>query len=124
MQSRGADPNIQTEDYDPYLNPGKKTPREVAIDDDEIQDALEALEQKYQEVRKSREPHPDIGCWWTLYDYGLEAVSKWRRDYVHPYPGKSMHFCSAYRRHYICRMNKQPDFRVVWLLYAHKHFVH
>lgn len=29
MQSRGADPSIRTENYDPYLNPGKKLPVEV-----------------------------------------------------------------------------------------------
>ena len=32
-------------------------------------------------------PHEDIGCWWTLYDYGLDVVKTWPRDYVHPYPG-------------------------------------
>ena len=35
-----------------------------------------------------REPHRDIGCWWTLYDYGLDRVKLWARDYTHPYPGK------------------------------------
>lgn len=39
-------------------------------------------------VPKAREPHPDIGCWWTLYDYGLEEVSSWAADYVHTYPGE------------------------------------
>lgn len=34
------------------------------------------------------QPHPDIGCWWTLYDYGLEAVKGWKPGYVHPYPGE------------------------------------
>ena len=29
QQSRGADPTIKTEDYDPYLNPGPKTSLEV-----------------------------------------------------------------------------------------------
>ena len=28
-QSRGADPSLKTEDYDPYLNPGPKTALEV-----------------------------------------------------------------------------------------------
>lgn len=41
------------------------------------------------QVKKVREPHPDIGCWWTLYDYGLEAVKKWDKEYKHPYPGES-----------------------------------
>ncbi len=31
-QSRGADPSIKTEDYDPYLNPGCKTPLEASKD--------------------------------------------------------------------------------------------
>ena len=42
-----------------------------------------------QQVQKVREPHPDIGCWWTLYDYGLDAVRAWDKTYVHPYPGMS-----------------------------------
>ena len=41
------------------------------------------------QVKKVREPHADIGCWWTLYDYGLEAVKAWPKDYMHPYPGAS-----------------------------------
>lgn len=43
------------------------------------------------QVKKVREPHPGIGCWWTLYDYGLEKVKTWPKDYVHPYPGASPH---------------------------------
>lgn len=38
-------------------------------------------------MKKVREPHPFIGCWWTLYDYGLDTVKTWEKDYVHPYPG-------------------------------------
>ena len=86
-QSRGADPRIRTENYDPYLDPGCKTPREVAIEDDEIQDALAALEDKYAHVPRVREPHPDIGCWWALYDYGQDAIGGWAKDHIHPYPG-------------------------------------
>ena len=86
-QSRGADPDVLTENYDPYLDPGTKTPREVAIDDEETQDALAALEAKYAGVAKVRVPHTDIGCWWTLYDYGQEAISRWAASYLHPYPG-------------------------------------
>lgn len=36
LLSEGADPSVLTNDYDPYLNPGKKTPIEVAIDDPEV----------------------------------------------------------------------------------------
>jgi len=28
------------------------------------------------------EPHPDIGDWWTLYDYGPDAVRKWAKECV------------------------------------------
>ncbi len=31
MQSRGADPSIKTENYDPYLSPGRKLPVEVGL---------------------------------------------------------------------------------------------
>ena len=30
VQSRGADPSIRTDNYDPYLDPGKKLPVEVS----------------------------------------------------------------------------------------------
>jgi [acyl-carrier-protein] S-malonyltransferase len=85
-QSRGADPSLRTEDYDPYLNPGRKLPIEVAIDDDAVRAKLLDLEKKYASQPKAKEPHPHIGCWWTVYDYGLEAVKKWDVAYVHPYP--------------------------------------
>ncbi|BDA43424.1 Malonyl CoA-acyl carrier protein transacylase [Coccomyxa sp. Obi] len=84
--SRGADPTIRTENYDPYLSPGKKMPIDVALDDDEVRSKLRALDKQYAKVKKVREPHPDIGCWWTLYDYGLDAVKKWDKNYKHPYP--------------------------------------
>lgn len=32
------------------------------------------------------EPHPDIGDWWALYDYGLDTISKWPVDYKPVYP--------------------------------------
>eukprot|EP00955_Chlamydomonas_euryale_P059922 357536-Chlamydomonas_euryale.AAC.1 len=32
------------------------------------------------------EPHADIGEWWTLYDYGLDAVKGWGADFVPDYP--------------------------------------
>ena len=57
------------------------------MDDDEVRGKLLGLEAKYAEVPKIPLPHPDLGDWWTLYDYGLEAVSKWPRDYKQPYPG-------------------------------------
>lgn len=42
-----------------------------------------------------REPHPDIGCWWTLYDYGLDSVKTWAKDYKREYPGKTWNKCST-----------------------------
>ena len=45
------------------------------------------------QVPKVRQPHPDIGCWWTLYDYGLDKVKTWDKDYEHPYPGED-HVCN------------------------------
>lgn len=43
-QSRGADPSIKTEDYDPYLDPGRKLPIEVAIEDESIRSQLSTLQ--------------------------------------------------------------------------------
>ncbi|DBA92937.1 hypothetical protein WJX79_007987 [Trebouxia sp. C0005] len=86
LLSRGADPNILSEDYEPYLNPGKKSPVEVAIDDEDVRNQLRALEKLYAHTPKCQEPHPDIGCWQTLYDYGPDAVKSWAKDYKHPYP--------------------------------------
>jgi hypothetical protein len=30
-------------------------------------------------MRQMPEPHEDFGDWWTLYDYGLENVKKWKK---------------------------------------------
>ena len=40
LLSRGGDPSIRTKDYDPYLNPGRKTPVQVSIDDDNVRGAV------------------------------------------------------------------------------------
>lgn len=57
---------------------------------------LAALERQYATFPKARECHPDIGDWWTLYDYGLEAVKGWSKDYKHPYPGLiELHACAS-----------------------------
>jgi [acyl-carrier-protein] S-malonyltransferase len=82
----GADPPLRTKDYEPYLQPGEKLPVDVAMDDPEVRGRLLALEKKYADTPKVRMPHPDIGCWWTLYDYGLDTVREWAFDYKHPYP--------------------------------------
>lgn len=47
---------------------------------------LKALEAKYAKTAKKAEPHADIGDWWALYDYGLDAIKTWKKDYSHPYP--------------------------------------
>lgn len=59
---------------------------EVATGEGEIRAKLLALEKRYASVPKAKTPHPDIGCWWTIYDYGLERVKTWAPDYKHPYP--------------------------------------
>jgi hypothetical protein len=53
LQSRGADPSILTEDYDAYLNPGKKSPADTELSGDEkIRAKILALEKKYASVPK------------------------------------------------------------------------
>ena len=86
LLSEGADPTITTIDYDPYLDPGLKTPIEVAIQDDTVRDRLQFLIDKYADVPKKPRCHPDLGCWWTLYDYGLDVVQNWAHDYKPDYP--------------------------------------
>ncbi|GAX86038.1 hypothetical protein CEUSTIGMA_g13453.t1 [Chlamydomonas eustigma] len=86
LLSRGADPSICSEDYEPYLNPGRKVPADMVADDVQTRQALLGLEAKYAHVQKVRCPHPDIGDWWALYDYGLKAIKAWPADYEHPYP--------------------------------------
>eukprot|EP00239_Pterosperma_sp_CCMP1384_P002941 CAMPEP_0197849424 /NCGR_PEP_ID=MMETSP1438-20131217/12016_1 /TAXON_ID=1461541 /ORGANISM="Pterosperma sp., Strain CCMP1384" /LENGTH=532 /DNA_ID=CAMNT_0043462101 /DNA_START=62 /DNA_END=1657 /DNA_ORIENTATION=- len=85
LLSEGADPSIKTEDYDPYLNPGRKVPTEVATDS-EIRSKLKALEDKYKSTPKKKEPHADVGDWWALYDYGLDVIKGWDLKYQHEYP--------------------------------------
>ena len=86
LLSEGADPATVTEDYDPYLNPGRKTPIEVAIKDGPTRDALRFLEEKYANVPKKPKPHADIGDWWALYDYGFDTVRKWPKDFQARFP--------------------------------------
>lgn len=86
LLSRGADPTILSEDYDPYLNPGKKLPIDVAVEDEDVRSNILQLEKKYKLTKKAKEPHPDIGDWWALYDYGLDSIKQWPKDYEHPYP--------------------------------------
>ena len=40
LHSRGGAPSIRTKDSDPYLNPGRKTPVQVSIDDDNVRGAV------------------------------------------------------------------------------------
>lgn len=48
--------------------------------------ALAALEARYAGVPKAGRPHPDLGDWWALYDYGFDTVRSWPADFVPPYP--------------------------------------
>ena len=50
LQTRGADPSIRTENYDPYLSPGLKLPIDVALEDADIRAKLKALDKKYAKV--------------------------------------------------------------------------
>ncbi|KAG1664705.1 hypothetical protein FOA52_006680 [Chlamydomonas sp. UWO 241] len=86
LLSRGADPSIASEDYDPYLDPGCKLPADVAVEEGGTREALRALEEKYAGVEKAPQPHPDVGDWWALYDYGLGAIKAWGHDYKPEYP--------------------------------------
>jgi [acyl-carrier-protein] S-malonyltransferase len=49
-QTRGADPSIRTENYDPYLSPGHKLPIDVALEEEELRAKLKVLEKKYAKV--------------------------------------------------------------------------
>ncbi|GMH36598.1 hypothetical protein BSKO_04471 [Bryopsis sp. KO-2023] len=85
LLSRGADPSIQSEDYDTYLDPGRKLPCDLVSSDD-VKIQVLALEKKYAATKKEPQPHPHVGCWWTLYDFGPDAVCKWPKDHKQVYP--------------------------------------
>ena len=86
LLSRGADPEIRTKNFDPYLDPGFKTVLEVCVDDELIRSKLQKLVGEHAGVEKKGVPHRDMGCWWALYDYGLERVRSWGASHRHPYP--------------------------------------
>jgi len=86
LLSRGADPTLLTDDFDPYLDPGRKTPADVAHAAGGTRAALAALDAKHAAIPKSRQPHRDVGDWWALYDYGAETVAAWPASFDPPYP--------------------------------------
>jgi len=51
------------------------------------------------------EPHPDIGDWWTLYDYGPEAVRKWAKECV---PERVQRIAAQRADHASLRSYKHP----------------
>jgi [acyl-carrier-protein] S-malonyltransferase len=51
------------------------------------------------------EPHPDIGDWWTLYDYGPEAVRKWAKECV---PEHAQRIAAQRADHALLRSYKHP----------------
>lgn len=51
------------------------------------------------------EPHPDIGDWWTLYDYGPEAVRKWAKECV---PEHAQRIAAQRADHASLRSYKHP----------------
>jgi len=84
LLTRGADPTVKADDFDPYLDPGRKTPVELARK--EMRERLLELEERHKDVPRVRVPHPDIGDWWTLYDYGPDHVRSWAPDHAPAYP--------------------------------------
>jgi hypothetical protein len=52
LLSRGADPSVLSEDYDPYLSPGAKLPLDMAVEEGPTRQLLRDLETKYQGVKK------------------------------------------------------------------------
>ncbi|KAF5836458.1 hypothetical protein DUNSADRAFT_5905 [Dunaliella salina] len=86
LLSRGADPSIRANELEPYLAPGRcPVPSDMACNA-EVGNALKLIEARYKAVPKVRVPHADIGDWWALYDYGLEAIKTWPLDYKPQYP--------------------------------------
>ena len=129
-QSEGANPAILSNDYDPYLRPGRHAPADLVIHPEvrlrrdlfaspPLTHAAAGAQARagagsalcarakgvprrgphYTQLRarcrhrrlidllwclprsmQVPEPHPDIGDWWTLYDYGLDAVRKWPKE--------------------------------------------
>ena len=86
LLSEGADPSIKTNDFDPYLNPGPKTPCELVAQDVEVYEKLCELVEKYAHVPKKPQPNGSIGDWWALYDYGLDTVKTWPYDFRKEFP--------------------------------------
>lgn len=87
LLSRGADPSIMSHATNDYLNPGRSKAIDLIVDDGGVtRNKIKALEDKYVDLPKVRVPHPDIGDWCTLYDYGLDEVKSWPADYEPRYP--------------------------------------
>ncbi len=63
------------------------SPRQVSCSPIHCVGLSMSVSARYASVPKAPVPHPDIGDWWTLYDYGQEVVAGWSADYKHPYPG-------------------------------------
>lgn len=62
LLSRGADPSIASNDYEPYLNPGPKLPRDLC-QTPAARASVEALERQYAGTPRQPLPHPDVGDW-------------------------------------------------------------
>lgn len=54
LQSEGADPTIRSDEYDPYLKPGRHLPVDVALEEPELRKKILALEAKYKDTPKAR----------------------------------------------------------------------
>lgn len=79
-QSRGADPSIRTEDYDPYLNPGNHLPIDIACEDETVRAKLLALDEKYAATGKVRASGDHLDLFqifpWTFSDLRICTHSK------------------------------------------------
>ena len=53
-----------SEDFDKYLNPGKKTPIDMC-EKESLKKKISALEKKYDHIPKEKVPHEDVGDWYV-----------------------------------------------------------
>lgn len=82
----GADPTIRSNNFSPYLQPGRHLPVDLAPDVGTTKSTLHELNRMYEDKPKAGQPNPFICDWWALYDYGLEEIIQWPADYSPVFP--------------------------------------
>eukprot|EP00899_Mesostigma_viride_P002913 jgi/Mesvir1/12622/Mv09320-RA.3 len=119
LLSKGADPSIVTKSIIPPPEP-TQLQREDALPCDLLARPekdlakLQALEAKYADTPKAREPHEDIGDFWALYDYGLETLKTWEKGYQHPYPEiKQREEAARIRKEKIAKLAKEGKIKTL-----------